>query len=220
MKDNIVIAIDGPSGVGKSTIAKLLSERLDIAYVDTGAMYRAVAYAVNEMQMDTEDDEKLNDFLQHLSLTYSGGNLLYDNKNVEPFIRTEEMSVMASKLSQKEIIRDFLVKRQKELAKEQSVIMEGRDIGTVVLPDATVKFYLTANEETRAKRRLEQYISKGDTSSNMETVLKDIQVRDYQDMHREHSPLKVAEGAIVIDNTLCTLEETIEKMLHIIEEKQ
>lgn len=217
--EKITIAIDGPSGAGKSTIAKELANKLKVSYIDTGAMYRGIAYAAKNSNIDEEDNHSLKKMLSTLKLGFSeDGHIEVNDKIVENNIRNEEISKLASRLSQKDFIREYLVRKQKEIGKTRNVVMEGRDIGTVVLPEAKVKFYLTASEEIRAKRRWDQLQEKGNKTS-YDQVLKDIRQRDWNDMNRSHSPLRKSDDAIVFDNSTMTLEETVEEMERMIRSK-
>lgn len=203
------VAIDGPSGSGKSTIAKLLAEALGITYVDTGAMYRAVAlYAKDSNETPTE-------FLNKIDIDYKDNSVFLNGKDVSDEIRSEEISKLASEISKKSEVRDFLVSKQREISKKRSVVMEGRDIGTVVLPNAEYKFYLDAGVEIRATRRYKQLLEKKEKVC-FEQVLEDIKKRDFNDMNRKNSPLKKAYGAILVDNAQLNLDETLEAMLSVI----
>lgn len=204
------IAIDGPAGSGKSTIAKLLSERLNITYIDTGAMYRALGYKVLKCKIESESDiEKL---LVSTNIDYKDSKIYLDGEDVSTLIRSEEISKQASKISKLKSVREYLVDIQKKIASKTSVVMEGRDITTVVLPDAEFKFFLTASVDTRAKRRYEQLIEKGE-DVKFADVKSDIEKRDYNDSHRENSPLRQAEDAILVDSSNMDLEETLTFML-------
>ncbi|MBL7574954.1 cytidylate kinase [Peptoniphilus asaccharolyticus DSM 20463] len=203
------VAIDGPSGSGKSTIAKLLADKLNITYVDTGAMYRAIALHSKETGIEPVD------FINEVEIDYHDDKVFLNGEDVSDKIRTEEISKLASKISKNLKVREFLVQKQREISKKRSVVMEGRDIGTVVLPEADYKFYLDAGVEVRAKRRYNQLIEKGE-KAEFGQVLIDLKDRDFNDMNRENSPLVKAEGAIFIDSADITLEETLDKMLNTI----
>lgn len=200
------VAIDGPSGSGKSTIAKLLAEKLDITYVDTGAMYRAVALYSKTMNRNPID------YLSEIEIDYKDDKIFLNGKDVSQEIRSEDISKLASDISKEYEIREFLVEKQRDIAKRRSVVMEGRDIGTVVLPSADYKFYLEAEVEVRAQRRYAQLLEKGE-KAELKEVLNNLIDRDYNDMNRENSPLKKAEEAIIINNANMTLEETLDAML-------
>jgi cytidylate kinase len=217
----INVAIDGPSGAGKSTIAKEIAKQLNYIYVDTGAMYRALAYACVRAGVVTDDEVKIWDVCKNADVTivYQNGEqiVLLNDENVNPYIRTEEVSRMASKVSAYPKIREKLLDLQQRLAREQNVIMDGRDIGSTVLPNANPKIYLTASVEARAKRRYEQNQELGEVS-NLEDIKKDIEERDYRDTHRECSPLTVAEGAIIVDSSEMSIAEVVQKIKDCIQE--
>ncbi|MGI5949666.1 (d)CMP kinase [Peptoniphilus sp.] len=201
------IAIDGPAGSGKSTIAKDIAKRLNIIYVDTGAMYRAITLKL----LDKKENE-YEDILKETKIEFKDGNIYLDDVDVSNKIRTNEISKKTSELSKNPMIRKYLVALQQDMAKKESVVMEGRDIASVVIPDADYKFFLTATPEERAKRRFLQLKEK-DNSLTYEEVLKDLKIRDKNDTSREVSPLTKAEDAIVIDSTDLDYEETISKIL-------
>ena len=215
------IAIDGPAGAGKSTIAKLLAKELGFVYVDTGGMYRTMALAFLRNGVDTENEEEVNAILDQIdiSLDYdeSGTQQFFLNgENVTPYIRTEMVSKAASKTSAYLPVREKLVKLQQKLASEKDVVMDGRDIGTAVLPRADVKIYLTASTRVRAMRRYLE-IKEKDPAADPDEIEKDIIERDYRDMHREHSPLRQAGDAVLVDSSDMTIEETVDairKLVH------
>ena len=213
----INIAIDGPSGAGKSTIADILAEKLSYIHLDTGAMYRTLAYLALEKGIGLNEEDKIvslidNDF--NLDMR-SDGTIYCNGIDVTKKIRTNEISMAASDISKLNGVRKGLVKAQKEIAKDGGYIVDGRDICEVVLPDAKVKIYLTANPEDRARRRVLQNKEKG-IDSDYESILEDIKKRDYQDMHREFSPLKKADDAILIDSSNLNIEEVVDKILEIV----
>ena len=217
----INVAIDGPAGAGKSTIAKAAAKELGFIYVDTGALYRAVAYnAVKTGAID--DEQKIIDMLAStkVELKYVNGvQAVYLNgDDVSAFIRTPEISMGASKVSAIPQVRAFLLNLQREIAKTNNVIMDGRDIGTVVLPDAEVKIFLFASPECRAERRYKELVEKGENVS-FDDVLKDVNQRDYQDSHREIAPLKPSEESIMADTSELTLQESIDLIVNTIKEK-
>lgn len=215
----INIAIDGPSGAGKSTIAKRLAHELGYVHLDTGSMYRTVAYLGLKNGIDLDDENGLVELIKHIDLKMMpSGEIIVDGVAIHDEIRTNEMSMAASKASKHELVRAALVAMQQKIAASKGYILDGRDIGTVVLTDAEVKIYLTASVEDRAKRRLLQNQEKN-IESNYEDLLEDIKRRDYQDTHREHSPLKKADDAVVIDSSDLTLEEVVDRILDIIKEK-
>ncbi|MDY2986320.1 MAG: (d)CMP kinase [Peptoniphilus sp.] len=201
------VAIDGPSGSGKSTIAKLLADKLNITYVDTGAMYRAIALYSKETGFEPDE------FLYDIEIDYRDNKVFLNGEDVSDKIRSEEISKLASNISKDLKVREYLVQKQREISKKRSVVMEGRDIGTVVLPDAKYKFYLDAGVDIRAKRRYKQLLEKGE-DVEFTKVLNDLKDRDFNDINRENSPLYMAEGAIFIDSADLTLEETLEKMFN------
>ncbi len=217
----INVAIDGPAGAGKSTIAKAAAKELGFIYVDTGALYRAVAYnAVKTGAID--DEQKIIDMLDStkVELKYVNGvQAVYLNgEDVSAFIRTPEISMGASKVSAIPQVRAFLLNLQREIASTNNVIMDGRDIATVVLPNADVKIFLFASPECRAERRYKELIEKGESVS-FDDVLKDVNQRDYQDSHREIAPLKPSDDSIMADTSELTLQESIDLIVNTIKEK-
>lgn len=206
------IAIDGPGGAGKSTVAKAVAKALDIDYVDTGAMYRAVGYKIQKENLSTEDWEGLQEMLDRTDIRFVRGDIYLDGEAVSDRIRSPEVSEMASLCSAVGEVRSKLVSLQKEMGRNQSVVMDGRDIGTNVMPDAEYKFYITATAEERAKRRFLE-MRKKNSSVTMEQVLKDINQRDYNDMTRKLNPLRKAEDAIEIDTTEMSIEQVVERIL-------
>lgn len=214
------IAIDGPAGAGKSTIAKQLAKELGFVYVDTGAMYRAMAYYFLTNNISKEDEKAISDACVgvDVSITYEDGvqNVWLNGENVSGVIRQEEVGKMASATSIYPVVRKKLVELQQELAKKTDVIMDGRDIGTVVLPDADVKIYMTASSAIRAKRRFDELTAKGE-SCDLAEIEKDIVERDYRDMHRETSPLKKAEDAVELDTSELDIDGVVKAMKAIIE---
>lgn len=204
-----VVAIDGPAGAGKSTVAKLLADKLGITYVNTGSLYRAVAWALDQQNLAVE--ELTADFLEKLSLEYVNGSLLVNGNDPGAALRTAETAAGASKVSKLQIVRDHLLPVQREAARRGWIVMEGRDIGTVIFPDAKCKFFITASLEARAKRRLAQ---QGEVSGNatLEDVMRDIAARDEQDSKREIAPLKAADDAVVIDTGNMTPDQVVDAM--------
>ena len=199
------IAIDGPAGSGKSSLAKEIAKRLGVLYVDTGAMYRAIT-----LKLLKEDESSYEDILKNTKISFEGDKIFLDGRDVSKEIRENEISNKTSEMSKKKIIRDYLVKMQREIARDKDVVMEGRDIGSVVLKDAEYKFFLTADVKTRAMRRYKQI---DDDKVSFDEILEDLKVRDYNDSHRENSPLIQTEDAILIDSTDLNAEETIEKII-------
>lgn len=214
----IRIAIDGPSGAGKSTMAKLLAKDLGIDYIDTGAMYRALALKIFRTGIDCNNKEDLAKLLSTTDVDYAGGSIFLDGENVDGFIRTQEVSEMASVSSAIPEVRTKLVALQKAMGQRKSLVMDGRDIGTNVLTDAECKFFLTASAHERALRRAREYEAKG-LPCNVEEVEKDIETRDYRDSHRETNPLKQADDALLIDSSNMTIEEVIKTMKDVIQKK-
>lgn len=215
----INIAIDGPAGAGKSTIAKMVSAKLGYIYVDTGALYRAAALYITENGIPDGDIEKSLENAD-ISLKFIDGTqrVFVGDKDVSDLIRTPEISMAASRTSAIPAVRAYLFETQKKIARENNVIMDGRDIGTVVLPDAEVKIFLTASAEERANRRYKELSVKPDCPP-YEDILKDIIQRDYQDMNRETSPLRQAEDAILVDTTELNLEQSADEIVRIISER-
>lgn len=215
----ISVAIDGPAGAGKSSISKEVARRMNILYIDTGAMYRAVGYYCIKNNIDYNDEEKVNSILNDLNIVeeYTDKTNVYLNgEDITGLIRTESVSKAASVTSSYKNVRVKLVELQREMAKTTNVIMDGRDIGSVVLPNAELKIYLDASPEIRAERRLLELKE----DANYEDVLADIKERDNRDMNRKESPLVKVDDAIYIDNGICTQEETIEKIINLIKEKE
>ena len=215
------IAIDGPAGAGKSTIAKRLAKKLGCIYVDTGAMYRAMAYYFLQHNIDAKDENAIAAACPDVdvTITYENGEqqVLLNGENVNGVIRNEEVGNMASSTSVYPVVRKKLVELQRQLAKSADVIMDGRDIGTCVLPDAQVKIYLTASSATRAKRRYDELTEKG-VSCDLAEIEKDIIDRDYRDMHRETSPLRQAEDAVLVDSSEMNIDEVVDAIYQVYSE--
>lgn len=214
MKEHITVAIDGPSGAGKSTIARAAAKRFGLLYVDTGAIYRTVAYAVCQAGADCGDAAAVSLLLPgiHIRMAYdaAGVQRMYlENEDVSDAIRTPEVSKLASQVSAHPEVRAFLLDMQRSLASEHSVIMDGRDIGTVVLPDAGLKIFLSASAACRAERRWKELCEKG-IDQSLEQVLRDIEKRDFDDMHRAVAPLRAAEDAVHLDTSDLTLAESVD----------
>ena len=218
----IAIANDGPSGAGKSTIAKLLAKELAYVYVDTGAMYRTVGYAALSAGIDPTDAESVVAMLPSIrvDLAYDNGvqKVLLNGDDVSDRIRTPEASMAASAVSALPPVRQFLFHLQQDMAATHNVIMDGRDIGTVVLPHAQVKIFLSASAEDRARRRYDELVAKG-MDVAFEDVLADMKQRDYNDSHRAAAPLKAADDAVMVDTTGNTLEQSVELMKNLIKER-
>ncbi len=219
---NYSIAIDGPAGAGKSTVAKEIAKRLGFIYIDTGAMYRAFGLYYLNNGLSLDDEELVNSKVSLVKIemkNIDGENKIYlNNEDISLDIRTEEASRGASKVSVYTHVREKMVELQQEMALKNSVVMDGRDIGTVVLPNANLKVYLTASVEERAKRRYLEQTKKG-MKVNLEDIKKDIEERDYRDMNRSVSPLKQASDAILIDTTNMEIEEVINKILNLCKDR-
>ena len=217
------VAIDGPAGAGKSTVAKAVAAERNYIYVDTGAMYRAMALYFLREGTDKSDEAAVSRACKNVEVTisYKDGaqQVLLNGENVSGLIRTEEVGNMASATSGYLSVREKLVELQKNLAKRADVVMDGRDIGTCVLPDADVKVYLTASSLVRAKRRYKELVEKG-VDCDLSEIEKDIIDRDYRDMHREHSPLRQAEDAVYLDSSDMTLKEVVDSILDMIDKKR
>ena len=215
----INIAIDGPSAAGKSTVAKELAKRLGYTHLDTGSMYRAVAYITKEANIKIDDEEKIVNLINMSNIEISNDNhITVNGKDITEIIRSNEISMAASDVSKLKRVREALVAMQRKIASQKGYILDGRDIGTVVLKDAEVKIYLIASAETRAQRRVLQNKEKG-IPYDYEQILEDIKKRDYQDIHSKESPLKKAEDAIEIDSSDMTQEEVILEILDIINKR-
>ena len=218
----INIAIDGPAGAGKSTVAKAVAKELGIIYLDTGAMYRATAYTAIKNGIDVSDEVGVGEMLKTLTMdvVYEDGaqQIIVNGLNTTPYLREHYMSKAASDISALPCVRYKLVDIQRELAKTYDLVLDGRDIGTFVLPDANCKIFLVASAEERAKRRVEENRLKGQ-ESDFDTVLKDIKQRDYNDSHREVAPLKKADDAVELDTTTMTIPEVVEAVISLVKEK-
>lgn len=219
----ISVAIDGPAGAGKSTIARRLAAELGYRYVDTGAIYRTVAYFMDLWGVSPKDVDGVTRYIDELTveIEYDEDGLqhmMMNGMDVTKDIRTPDISQKASLISAHACVRDMLLDMQRELAEQNNVVMDGRDIGTVVLPHATVKIFLTASPEVRAKRRCDELSAKGQ-KVDYNKVLKDIQQRDYQDTHREIAPLKMSRDSIKVDTSDMTIEEVLEKLKDIVVQK-
>lgn len=209
------VAVDGPAGAGKSTIAKMVAKKEKLIYVDTGAMYRAVALYILRSGIDLDDAELVANTCIGASINIAyedGAQVVYLNgENVNAFLRTEEVGNTASKTSANPAVRKHLLDLQKELAANNNCIMDGRDIGTVVLPNAQLKVFLTASSTVRAKRRFDELAAKGETP-DFDKIKEDIEKRDYQDSHREIAPLKQAEDAVLVDSSEMTIDEVVTRI--------
>lgn len=220
----LTIAIDGPVGAGKSTISDEVARRLGILHLDTGAMYRAVGLYALEKGVNVQDEEAVTAFCEkgeaEVSVKYrdDAQQTLLNGRDVTNLIRTQEVGQAASAVSRYPAVRRMLVQRQQDMAKRQPMLLDGRDIGTVVLPSATVKIYLTASARSRATRRMLQLREKGDETP-FEAILDEVNARDYQDMHRETDPLRQAEDAVLVDSSEMTFDETVNAILALVEGK-
>lgn len=215
----INIAIDGPSGAGKSSIAKILAKKLTYTHLDTGSMYRAVAYKAMMNHLDIENEDAIVDMLKDTDIRLTNDGKIYlDDTDVSDMIRTNEISLLASNVSKHAKVRKDLVSRQQKMALNKGVIMDGRDIGTVVLKDAEVKIFLTASTIKRAQRRYLQN-QQLNIASDLDQLIKEIEQRDYQDTHRAASPLVKASDAIEIDSSDITIDEVVDKILEIVNRK-
>ena len=216
------IAMDGPAGAGKSTIARRVAKELSFIYVDTGAMYRAMALYLLRREVNKDDTEQIGNICQdaEISIEYQNGEqiVLLNDENVNSYLRTEEVGNMASVSSAVPRVREKLLSLQRKLARDMSVVMDGRDIGTTILPDADVKIYLTASSLTRAKRRYLELQEKG-TVCNLDEIQKDIEERDQRDMNREISPLRQAEDAVLVDSSDLTIQQVVDRILQIFRSK-
>lgn len=218
----MTIAIDGPSGAGKSTVASCLGRRLGYLYIDTGAMYRSVALRVKEKGIIPEDEFAVGRLASSLRITFAAEGdqtrVFCDGRDITEAIRTPEISRLASSISKQRGVREALVRIQREMGREGGVILEGRDIGTVVFPDADVKFYLDADSDERVRRRHHELVEKG-VKADLKETREELLQRDHNDMHRSHSPLKKADDALLIDTTHRSVEEIVEQMADIVEAK-
>ena len=216
------IAIDGPAGAGKSTIAKIVSKKLGFVYVDTGAMYRAMAVFFLDNRINTDDEKEISEACKDVNIRIeykdNAQQVILNGENITSRLRTEEVGNTASKTAVYSEVRKKLVELQKELAKTTDVVMDGRDIGSCVLPDAICKIYLTASVEKRAERRMLELTEKGETA-DFDVIKKDIADRDYRDMNREVSPLVIADDAVLVDSSYMGIDEVVDTIIKIFNEK-
>jgi cytidylate kinase len=229
MKDQ-VIALDGPSGSGKSTVAKTVAQKLGLIYIDTGSMFRAAAYALQHTGIDfskskltSAEDDLIKKFFHDHRFQYApeqGVLIQLDNLNLTDVIREHHVSRLASQISKFKVIRDFLADWQRTIVKDRPSILDGRDIGTVIFPNAVLKVFLTASPEERAQRRLEELKERGQTDFDYNTVLADIKERDYEDMNREIAPLKKAQDALELDTTGKTIPHIVNEIIRIWNERR
>jgi cytidylate kinase len=219
--ERLIITIDGPSGAGKTTVSRMLADRLGYKYIDTGALYRGVALEAISAGLNPNDDTGLENILSSLKMKFvwekKGIRLISNDLDITDKIRTSEISMFASAASARPVVRKFLLELQRELGREKGVVFEGRDMGTVVFPDADVKFYLDASHKTRSLRRYREF--KSETSQTLEAVEKDIKRRDKNDSTRDLAPLKAAEDAVIIDSTHLSARDVVERMMNVIEDK-
>lgn len=217
----LIITIDGPSGAGKTTVSKLLAHRLGYRYIDTGALYRGVALEAISAGLNPDDDTGLENVLSSLKMKFvcaeKGLRLISNDSDITDKIRTPKISMFASAASARPVVRNFLLDLQRDLGREKGVVFEGRDIGTVVFPDAEVKFYLDASHKTRSLRRYQEL--KSETSQTLQDVEKDIKRRDKNDSARDLAPLKPAKDAIIIDSTHLSAQDVVDRMVNVIENK-
>ena len=216
------VAIDGPSGAGKSTIARAAAKALGFIYVDTGALYRAIGYYIVKQGINTKDEQAVSQQLINIDISLKYDNkgkqqVILNNIDVSEYIRTPEISMAASNVSAIPKVREFLLDLQRNIAKNNNVIMDGRDIATVILPHADVKIFLTASAEKRAHRRYLELLEKGENVTEQE-VLEDVKKRDYQDSHREIAPLMPSGTSIIVDTSELTLDESINTIIKIVKE--
>ena len=219
----LTIAIDGPSGAGKSTVGKALARRLGYVYIDTGAMYRAVALKAREKGIVPDNEGELRQWVSSLFITFATedkeSRIVCNGEDLTEAIRSPEMSLLASDISKREGVREALVERQREMGREGGVVLEGRDIGTVVFPGADAKFYLDAKPEERARRRYQELAEKG-VGVSLEGTLEEVMKRDHNDINRAISPLRKGEDAMFIDSTVRSADEIVEEMIRVIRVKQ
>lgn len=219
---SVAIALDGPAGAGKSSIAKRAAKALDFIYVDTGALYRTIGLAATRKGVEPKPSAEVEQLLSEITVDLTFNDMgeqivLLDGEDVSGLIRTPEASMMASKISAVPSVRTYLLDLQRNMAKSHNVIMDGRDIGTVVLPDAKVKIFLTASPEARAQRRYKELCEKG-MDVKYDDILNDVITRDYNDSHRETAPLKPAEDCVMVDTTELDFEQSVEKIISVIKE--
>ncbi|MGE6537084.1 (d)CMP kinase [Bacillus luti] len=219
MDKRISIAIDGPAAAGKSTVAKVVAKKLSYVYIDTGAMYRTITYAALEQKVDIENEEKLMEVVKNVNIEFQQGEnsqlVFLNGQDVSEVIRTPEVTNQVSIVAKHRLVREEMVRRQQELAKKGGVVMDGRDIGTHVMPDAEVKIFMLASVEERAERRHLENINKG-FDSNLEQLKEEIAHRDKLDSEREVSPLKKADDALELDTTSLSIEEVVQKIMGIV----
>jgi len=221
----MIVAIDGPAASGKSTAAIGVAKALNITHLDTGAMYRAITFGLIKNQINFKDFKAIEAYLITLELKFSikekNTALILDNADITEKIRSNKINENVSEVSAIKIVREFMVKIQREMAKDTDCILEGRDIGTVVFPNADYKFFITANDKSRAERRLMDLVSVGDKkASELDVVLDELRIRDHKDSTRDHSPLQKADDAIIIDTTHLAIDEVVNKIVNIVNHKR
>lgn len=214
----IRIAIDGPGGAGKSTIAKMVAEKMNMEYIDTGAMYRAIGWMFSKNNVNTKDSAEVQAVLDRTVIDFDNGKIFLNGEDISGEIRTPEISKAASVCSKLPEVRSKLVALQREIAEGKSVVMDGRDIGTNVLPNAEVKIFLTADPMVRAKRRYDQLLESG-KEADLNSIFEDIKERDYQDTHRELNPLQQAEDAVLLDTSDMTINQVLDEIMKMAEGK-
>ncbi len=215
----MIIAIDGPAGAGKSTISKLIANRLGIMYIDTGAMYRAVTYYFLQNDVKFDDKDKIKSSLDKIDIDFDGDKVYLCNRDVTSQIRSKIVNENVSDVSAIDVVREKMVDMQRLMSKKKSVLLDGRDIGTVVFPSADYKFYLTASVDVRAKRRYLEEQNKGNINISIEEIKKSIENRDYIDSNRKISPLKKADDAVEIDTSDMSIDEVVNKVINMVGEK-
>lgn len=215
-KSKISIAVDGPASAGKSTIARELAKRLDITYIDTGAMYRALTYKILKNNIDLDDEINIKELLLTTKINFVDGNIHLDGINVNEEIRNNTISQKVSAIAKLKIVRDYMLEIQRDISYNESVVMDGRDIGTIVLPESNFKFFITASIEERSKRRYLELSAKNKENISLDQIRDEIKERDFNDTTRDIAPLQKAKDAILIDNTNLTKEESLVKIINII----
>lgn len=230
MKKDQVIALDGPSGSGKSTVAKMIAHKLGLIYIDTGAMFRAAAYSLQhtgidftKLKLDEAENQLIDKFFHEHRFQFApepGVLILLDNLNLTDVIREHHVSKLASQVSKHKVVREFLKNWQREIVRDRPAILDGRDIGTVIFPNAALKVFLTASSEERANRRFEELKERGQTDIDYETILKDIKERDFEDMNREIAPLKKADDGIELDSTGKNIPQIVDEIIELWNQKK
>jgi len=222
VKSGLIIAIDGPSGAGKSTLSKALSRQLGYVNIDTGAMYRSVALLAQRKQVDPEDDEGLRSLCRGISIVFKqsaeGERVLLNEEDVTDAIRTPAVSLLTAKVAANPVVRSEMLRLQRDMGQQGGVVLEGRDIGTVVFPDADIKFFLSATARERGQRRYDELQAKS-VDVDLEQTIADVESRDAADAAREHAPLKRAEDALDIDSTSLTIDQVLQQMLQVVAAK-